>query len=198
MSCNVLIIPEDFRLDQYILQPLVRALMSSAGRPNANVRVLTNPLLGGIDQALKLKNLLSIVDQYPLVDLFILIVDRDGKPERRQILDERELKVGAHLSPGHVFFAQEAWQEVEVWALASQTLLPGWRWNDIRTEPHSKETYYDPYVTERNIAHRIGGGRREIGRDIVPQYGRIRSKCPEVRALESRVATWLQNRSTDQ
>lgn len=198
MSCNVLIIPEDFRLDQYILQPLMQALMNSSGRPNANVRVLTNPLLGGIDQALNLNNLLSIIDQYPKVDLFTLIVDRDGKPERRQALDARELKIGAHLSSGRAFFAQEAWQEVEVWALASQELLPGWRWKDIQAEPHSKEKYYDPYAAKRSIAHRIGGGRREIGKDIARQYSRIRSRCPEVGALESRVTAWLQNSTTDQ
>lgn len=198
MSCNVLIIPEDFRLDRYILQPLMQALMSNSGRPNAKVRVLTNPLLGGIDQALKLDNLLSIVDQYPVVDLFVLIVDRDGRPERRQILDAREVEVGTHLSSGRLFLAQEACQEVEVWALASQELLPAWRWNDIRNEPHPKEKYYDPYVAKRSIAHRIGGGRREIGREIIRQYGRIRSRCPEVKDLESRVTAWLQNSGANQ
>ncbi|HEU0087153.1 MAG TPA: hypothetical protein VFQ77_05835 [Pseudonocardiaceae bacterium] len=192
MSCNVLIIPEDFRLDQYILQPLMRALMGSVGRPNANVRILTDPLLGGIDQAIKLENLLSIVDQYPLVNLFVLIVDRDGKPERRKILDARELKVGAHLGSGRAFLAQEAWEEVEVWALASQTLPTGWRWSDIRADLHPKENYFGPFALKRSIAHRIGGGRREIGRDIAHQYHRICSLCPEVRALESRVSAWLQ------
>jgi hypothetical protein len=198
MSCNVLIIPEDFRLDQYILQPLVQALMSSVGRPNANVRVLTNPLLGGIDQATNCRRLLSIIDQYPVVDLFLLIVDRDGKQQRRQVLDNVESKVCAHLRSGRLLLAQEAWQEVEVWALASQELPPGWRWSEIRAEPDPKEKYYDPYTLERGIAHRIGGGRREIGRNIIRRYGRIRAKCPEIAALESRVCAWIRDHGADQ
>ncbi len=192
MSCNVLVIPEDFRLDQYILQPLVKAMMRKIGRPSANVRVLTNPLLGGLEQAVKLEMLMSIVDQYPLVDLFLLLVDRDGKKERRQVLDARERAVGTIISPGRAFFAQEAWQEIEVWGLASQQLPEEWRWSDIRNDPHPKERYYDVFADKRGIANTLTGGRRQIGRDVSGQYAKIRSRCPEVQTLESRIGAWLQ------
>ena len=35
---NVLIIPEDFRKDQYLLKPLFSRLFSTLGRPSIHVR----------------------------------------------------------------------------------------------------------------------------------------------------------------
>lgn len=51
MSVNVLIIPEDFVNDQYILKPIVEALFDYIGKPRARVNVCQKPRLGGIDQA---------------------------------------------------------------------------------------------------------------------------------------------------
>ena len=36
---NVLVVPEDFRNDQYILKPLFERLLQSVGKPHARVRV---------------------------------------------------------------------------------------------------------------------------------------------------------------
>ncbi len=36
---NVLVIPEDFRKDQYLLKPLFTRLFSEIGRPRARVEV---------------------------------------------------------------------------------------------------------------------------------------------------------------
>ena len=76
---NVLVIPEDFRKDQYILKPLFRRLFQDLGRPSARVAVCQDPLLGGIGEALKSERLVEIVERYDgMTDLFILCVDRDG------------------------------------------------------------------------------------------------------------------------
>ena len=50
---NVLIIPEDLRNDQYVLKPIISALLQNLGKPRANVQVCRDPLLGGIKQALR-------------------------------------------------------------------------------------------------------------------------------------------------
>ena len=34
---NVLIIPEDFRKDQYILKPILEAMLAAVGKPQAKV-----------------------------------------------------------------------------------------------------------------------------------------------------------------
>ena len=50
---NVLLIPEDFRKDQYILKPLFTRLFRHLGATSAKIEVCLDPLLGGVDAALK-------------------------------------------------------------------------------------------------------------------------------------------------
>jgi len=89
---NVLVIPEDFRLDQYILQPLIAAMMAAVGKPKAKVQILTDSLLGSVAAAMSWNNLEEIFDRYGMVNLFLLIVDRDLDPNRRATLDNLEKK----------------------------------------------------------------------------------------------------------
>ena len=82
---NVLIIPEDFRNDQFILKPLFEQLLCSMGKQNARVRVCQDPLLGGIGEAMKSERIAEIVERYDgITDIFVLCVDRDGNFERRR------------------------------------------------------------------------------------------------------------------
>jgi hypothetical protein len=68
---KVLVIPEDFRKDQYVLKPIIRALMKAAGWPQANVIICMDPLLGGVREALKWERISEIIDQQKsMVDLF--------------------------------------------------------------------------------------------------------------------------------
>ena len=57
---TILIVPEDFRRDQFILKPLFSRLFASLGKPNAIVRVCQDPLLGGVGEALKSERLSEI------------------------------------------------------------------------------------------------------------------------------------------
>jgi hypothetical protein len=87
---NVMIIPEDFRMDQFILQPIVTAMLAALGKPRAKVEVCLDPLLGGISRAMDAGELAQIVNDRPMVDLFLLIVDRDGEAGRRLALNHLE------------------------------------------------------------------------------------------------------------
>ena len=92
---NVLVIPEDFRKDQYILKPLFERLLRSMGRRNARVRVCQDPLLGGIGEATKSERIAEIVKRYDgMTDVFVLCVDRDGERGRRRRLYDLEEEFG--------------------------------------------------------------------------------------------------------
>ena len=92
---NVVVIPEDFRNDQYILKPLFTRLFRSIGVPSVSVWVCNDPLLGGIGEALKFERLSEIVDRRQgWADIFILCVDRDGITGRRQRLNDIETEFG--------------------------------------------------------------------------------------------------------
>ena len=173
---NVLIIPEDFRNDQYILRPLFQRLFRSLNRP-ATVTVLTDPLLGGVGEALKSERLEEVVEQYDgMTDLFILCVDRDGDVSRRHRLDviEREFDVAPRR-----FLAENAWEEIETWMLAGIDLPDRWRWSEVRREVQVKEVYFDELARQRDVADDPGRGRKALGEEASRNIGAIRQKCSE-------------------
>lgn len=178
---NILVIPEDFRKDQYILKPVVKAVMSYLGKPGASVQVCQDPLLGGISQAMQWGNIAEIIEMYKgMVDIFLLLVDRDGQPGRRAALDEIEHQAASVLPPNRLFVAEHAWQELEVWALAGCDDLPrNWNWSDIRNERDAKERYFDPYALRKNLLDEPGGGRKTLGSQAGRNYQRVRQLCGE-------------------
>ena len=173
---NVLVIPEDFRKDQYILKPLFERLFRSIGKRRARVRVCQDPLLGGIDQALRSERIQEVVDQHDgMTDIFILCVDRDGERGRRDRLDQIEGEFGIGLT----ILAENAWEEIETWALAGLTLPQGWTWAEVRSEVHVKEIYFDVLARRRGVADGPGGGRMALGEEAARRIPAIRQKCPE-------------------
>ena len=199
---NILIIPEDFRKDQYILKPLISRLLRRLGAPNPQVVVCRDPLLGGIDEALKSDKLAEIVsDQQGMTDIFILCVDRDGAVGRRQRLD----RIEAEFRDKCVFLAENAWEEVETWALAGLTLPGEWRWADVRAEVQAKERYFEPLAVRRGLGSATEYSRRGLnseesrriwgvlGEEAARRVPAIRQKCPEdFDALARRLETAVQ------
>ena len=174
---KVLVIPEDFRNDQYILKPLFKQLMQSIGKQNARVEVCSDPLLGGIGEAMKSKRIEEIVDGYDgMIDVFILCVDRDGVLERRQRLEQIENEFN---EDGRCFLAENAWEELETWVLAGLNLPRAWRWSDIRAEVHVKERYFVELAKDRSVADGPGRGRKALGKEAARRIRTIRQKCPE-------------------
>jgi hypothetical protein len=158
-------------------------MMSVVGKPKAKVQILTDPLLGSVTAAMNWSNLEEIFDRYHgMVDVFLLVVDRDLDPNRRIALDNLEEKAKKKC----VLLAENAWQELEVWALAAQKGF--WKWAEVRNEKHPKEKYFEPFVVSRGLQDEPGRGRKTLGLEAAAQYSRVRRLCPEdVAALEARV-----------
>ncbi len=91
-----------------------------------------------------------------------------------------------------MLFGENAWQEIEVWALAGQDLPRDWKWQEIRAEVHPKETYFEPFARQRGLTSEPGEGRTTLGREAAQNYTRCRSLCKEdIQSLESRLRDWL-------
>lgn len=176
---NVLVIPEDFRKDQYMLKPIIQALMVRVGKKTARVEVCQDPLLGGVDQAMNWDELKIIIEMYPMVDLFLLIVDRDGNANRRGRLDSLERKAGSILRGRRRFLAENAWQEIEVWVLAGHRIPSEWKWRDIRSEIHPKELYFVPFARKMGVIDEPFEGRKALAAAAVRNFTRMRSRCRE-------------------
>ena len=191
---RVLIIPEDFRKDQYIVKPIIEAMMAWLERPRTSVQVLTDPNLGGVERALNWAELEPIVRRYQgMVDLFLLCVDRDNNEHRRSRLDHIEVQAASVLGAGRLFLAENAWQELEVWALAGNERPTEWAWQDIRNHRDPKEAYFAPLASRRGLSDGPGEGRRALGIEAGRNYRAVRHLCQEdVQQLEQRIAAHLQ------
>ena len=173
---NVLVIPEDFRHDQYILKPLFSRLFRSIGKPRARVHVCRDPLLGGVGEALKPERIAEVIKKHRgMTDIFILCIDRDGYASRRQSLDGLE----AQFDDGQTFLAENTWEELETWVLAGLDLPPEWNWKTVRAEVKVKKMYFEPLVAQRNLSNTPGGGRKPLGEEASRRVATIRQKCPE-------------------
>ena len=173
---NVLVVPEDFRNDQYLLKPLIERLFADIGKRGVKVEVCQDPLLGGIAAALNVERIREVVEQYKgMMAIFILCVDRDGDLGRRARLDNIESEFGGD----RVFLAENAWEEIETWTLAGLDLPSDWAWADVRAEVHVKERYFEPLARQRGVADGPGRGRKALGEEAARRIDAIRQKCRE-------------------
>ena len=69
---NVLIVPENFRYDQYILKPIITEMLKALDKPNTKIRICQRPLLGSVSEAFKWERIEAIIDSYAQVDLLNL------------------------------------------------------------------------------------------------------------------------------
>jgi len=193
MSYNVLILAEDFRKDQFVLKPIIEALLAHIGKPRANVQVCREPNFGGISNAMSWEKLSPVLNRYRgSYHLILLLVDRDGDPNRRAALSNLEANA-RNLYNNVTFFAENAWQEVEVWALAGCTNLPAnWQWNAVRAEINLKEQYFTSYSQQCGYSQLEHEGRKEIAEIAARNYSRIRTLCPEdIQQLETHIQASL-------
>ncbi len=185
---NVLVIPEDFCKDQYVLKPIIEAMMRWLGRPRAKVAVCRDPLLGRVAAALDWGQIEAVLDRYQgMIDVYILCIDRDGQSGRRQRLDNIEAKAGEKLKSGRIFLGEHAIEELEVWVLAGHDLDASW--TQIRGEISVKERYYVPLARKRGVIDHLFEGREVLSDEAARRYSRVRDPCKEdVQNLEGRLA----------
>ena len=179
---RVLIILEDPTLDQYIVKPIVERMMRELGR-SARVDVLWDPWLSGIDHALDEGTIRDIVTDHPMVDVFILVVDRDCD---RIANEARVAQRGA--DHGGKLIGCLAREEVEVWMLALYGRLPV-SWKVLRAECDPKERYAEPFLAGRGWSMDVGRGRKRAMEALAGNWKRLVSRCPEIRDLQQRVAS---------
>jgi hypothetical protein len=168
-------------------------MFAEVGKPNANVRVCLDPLMGGISEATKWERIKDVLDRYRgMVQIFLLLVDRDGVAGRRETLNGLEERAAAQLGDGKTMLGENAWQEIEVWALAGRNLPGDWQWQAIRADVHPKEVYFEPLARQRGLTKEPGEGRTTMGREGAQNYNRVRSRCKEdIQSLEIRLKTWF-------
>lgn len=180
MSFNVLVITEDHTKDQYIVKPLVEKILQDLGKTRAKVRVCVDPRFQGFSDCTDVEKLRTkVIEAYPMVHLFLLLVDRDCEVNRHLKLASIESAIASSLREEQLFITCQALQEVEVWTLAGQTLPPEWRWAQIRSERDPKESYYIPLAKQKGFYDYPANGRKEMMLESLKNWNRVKQLCPE-------------------
>jgi hypothetical protein len=185
---KIMVIPEDPTIDQYILKPIVEQLFADLGK-SPRVHVLSKPRLRGVPQALDASILADIVDTNRMIDLFLVLVDRDADTQKRPaVARERERE---HVDRLFVCLAIE---EIEVWMLALHREALDAPWKEIRTERDPKELYAHPFLAQRAPKLGAGAGRAWAMRDLGAKWKGLLEVCPELAELRQCIESWLDRR----
>ena len=185
---KVMVIPEDPTHDQYILKPIVEQMFAGLGK-SPRVQVLSNPRLHGVSQALSAPILADIVAMYPMVDLFLVLVDRDAEPKRPSQAEER-----AQEHPDRLFVCL-AIEEVEVWMLSLHRDSLDTAWTEVRAERDPKERFAQPFLAASAPKLSPGGGRVWAMRELGAKWKGVLKVCPELAELERTLQGWLTRRA---
>lgn len=186
---KVLVIPEDQTHDPCIIKPILEAIFADLER-KARVDVLPEPRLRGRIDALSPAMVKRIVDENPMVDLFVLVVDRDCDR------DGNETKAAARAAehPGKLI-ACVARQEVEVWMMALYPDEVGVPFSELRAHCDPKEPYAEPLLDRLGSRSGPGQGRKAAMRKLAGNLKSLLSRCDELARLRDDVDAWWKQRA---
>jgi hypothetical protein len=185
MSVKIAIACENPRYDQYIIRPVLEAVLRFLGKPRARVTVITDPA------ATSYENLLAqacdILKRYaPVADAVIFIADtdcEDGSAGRRNKALRLRNAVAACDDPSKAI-TLTALQEVEVWALWGVRDGIDASWAAIRAECNPKEVYFEPLLTQDDQQQPDGGRARLMAQSLSSGWTSLRTGCQELQELE--------------
>jgi len=179
MSLKVLVIPEDPTHNGAILKPVVERVLAEAGRPRAEVKVLTDPKLGGITDAKRaIRD--ELPDRYRHVPLWLFLPDGDRAGDLTGL--EMEMR-----ERGVQLLCCAAQPEVEAWLLAGHRDRLGLAWSKIRIHPRLKEEVFEPFLSRFGNPRVPDEGRGLLVRQTLANYEGLASVCPELKDLENRI-----------
>ncbi|WP_170164676.1 hypothetical protein [Thiocapsa rosea] len=149
--------------------------------------MLRDPHLRGVDQALDPKTIAEIIDDNPMIDVFLLIVDLDcNRHHNKERADDREQEHRDRI------LTCLAVQEVEVWMLALHSGQIGGAWAEVRADCDPKERYSDPFLDALG-SDCPGKGRKKAMRALPGNWSRLVRLCPEIKDLQEQLAEWSRN-----
>ena len=189
MSYRVLVIPEDPKLNGYILKPLAERLLKDAGKSNPKVHVLGKPRARGYRHAIKIvRN--TVAQRYGFYDLCLFFPDADRAAAGA--MDELEAELGAQ---GVTLLCCRAQPEVEIFACAAfRNQLPC-AWKAARTHHRLKEEVFEPLRARLAFERRAAdGGRKSMIERSLQNLPLLYRLCPETERLRDRIAALVQAR----
>lgn len=176
---KVLIIAEDPTYDQFIVKPIVKRLLEDC-EVQGTVDVLTDPHMKGVSMALDANILAKVVAENPMVDLFIVVADRDCNRENNQN------KAAARAAEHDNLLCTLAAEEIEVWMLALHRETLNAKWSDVRSHCDPKEKYAEPFLRNGNFRG-PGKGRKRAMDALAGRWQGLLQVCEELGQLRTEI-----------
>jgi hypothetical protein len=189
---KALIILEDHTLDRYIAKPVVERILRDLQR-SAQIDVVSHPRIRGVNQALSARTVDQVVRLNPMVDLFLIIVDRDCDEQRAA--GPLAARLRTVVAGGRIILGCLAIEEIEVWALALHRREIRAQWEHIRSECHPKEVYFQPFIERMGWEQSLGRGRQTAMEALRRQWRALKGRCPEIQVLQDQIRQWLDSRA---
>lgn len=180
---NVLVIPENAKYDRHMLQPIMERMITSWLGIPANVSVMDQMKLGSRSQATARETLRRVINQYRMVDLFILCIDQDDRSDKAAdqtagIENDMREHLNERGRPADAFFTVVAEREIEAWVLAGCEESGPWTYyTEVRQEPQAKERCFEPYAEQRGVDEKEFGGRGPLGEGAARNYSPHQTGC---------------------
>lgn len=181
---RVLVVLEDPTYDEHVAVPIVRRLFEDLGVV-ARVEPLRDPHLRGIDEALDEETIRHVMDRYPMIDLFLLVLDRDC--DREKVVARGRAREA--LSPKIV--VAFAFEELETWLLALHRSDLAEAWGAVRGHCDPKERWALPLLEKFGGRGAVGGGRKAAMRALSGQWRSLLTLVPELAELKERLGERL-------
>lgn len=184
MSFKVLVIPEDPTYNGAILLPVVQRVLKEAGRPNAKIKILTDPAMKGIDGARDMIRGEIFRRWGRSFDLWLFIPDAD----RASGLTELEADMAKN---GVYLICCAADPEVEAWACAAFSSKLTVPWSEVSGHPRFKEEVFQPALEEFGDLRAADEGRGKMIDKALSNFRGLKKLCPEIARLEKRISDFL-------
>lgn len=184
MSFKVLVIPEDPTYNGAILQPVVQRILKELGKPNAKIKILTDPAMKGIDRARDMIRGEIFERWRSSFDLWLFLPDADRATGLKELEAEMAEK-------GVTLIGCAADPEVEAWASAAysgQLTVP---WKQVSGHPRFKEEVFQPALEQFGDLRAADEGRGKMIQKALSKYRSLKRLCPEIANLEKRISDFL-------
>jgi hypothetical protein len=192
MSVKIAIACENPRYDQYIIRPVIEALLRHLGKGRARVTVITDPATTSYENLLA--EACDILERYaPVATAVIFVADtdcEDGSPGRKNKALRLRNAVNACEGSSKAICVT-AIQEVEVWAIWGARDRIRDSWDEIRAECDPKEAYFQPLLTEDDQRRADGGRSRLMSDSLAGGWQSLRTGCDELLELEESLEALL-------
>lgn len=182
---RLLVVPEDPTHDQHVIKPIVEKILEDC-ECRGEVEILRDPHLRGVDEALNAEVIAGIVRDNPMVDIFLIVVDRDCDRMGNEAKAER--RENDH---SHVLLTCLAVQEIEVWPLALWRAELNVPWSSVRESCDPKEEFFDPFIREKGWQALLGKGRKRAMRALPGNWAGLKAVCPEIQSLSDRLSALI-------